>query len=202
MSDKTRTLKIEGLSAEHLDKIHVLSHATGMEDREFLQGLVDSYFHEAEQRIGNNDLRVMVDAMADRRKKTLQDVDALLNALDEPGSQEKPSFSGNESAIKNSIRTKLVNLFQFGKGNKRQKILGRDNPPENLSESTEKKYPGRLRAAEGKLVKSPISFSPDVKEALERAAAESDTTASVIIDQALRENPDIARHIETDTEPS
>lgn len=50
------------------------------------------------------------------------------------------------------------------------------------------------RAADGKklrTIKSPISFVPDIKEALVHAAKQRGVSASLIVDEALRSHPDI-----------
>lgn len=55
--------------------------------------------------------------------------------------------------------------------------------------------PRNARGEKVKTIKSPVSFVPDVKEALSTAAKERGVSASLIIDEALRNHPDVDKQL-------
>jgi len=58
----------------------------------------------------------------------------------------------------------------------------------------------RLRVKGGTLVRGHLSFTPDVKAALDKAAKEENTSTSIILNQILEDHPRIAKHLPPDEE--
>lgn len=54
----------------------------------------------------------------------------------------------------------------------------------------------RLRVKGGKLKRTQISLQPDIKQALDHLANQKDTSMSLLINQKLREDPEISQFIE------